>query len=205
MLTERQWRKLKACRLDVFAAAWTEQQKIPNTSASHSTSGWGYWSTLNACNAEIGRLGRLLKEASSGSARLASRTSTTAPNANSTICGPPTRDLSLVQEHHAVVISGATGTGKTYLACALAQQACRRGHSALYHRASRLFDELALARADGTYARLLARIARIDVLVIDDWGLAQPRETEKHVCAAKIRWQVQPAGNFLGIHRVIPG
>jgi len=78
------------------------------------------------------------------------------------------------------VISGATGTGKTYLACALAQQACRRGHSALYRRAPRLFDELALARADGTYARVLARIARIDVLVIDDWGLAQPRETEKH-------------------------
>lgn len=66
------------------------------------------------------------------------------------------------------------------MACALAQQACRRGHSALYRRAPRLFDELALARADGTYARLLARIARIDVLVIDDWGLAQPRETEKH-------------------------
>ncbi len=71
-----------------------------------------------------------------------------------------------------VVITGPTGVGKTYLACALAQQACRQGHRVLYRRAPRIFDELALARADGSYARLLARLAKIDVLVLDDWGLA---------------------------------
>lgn len=71
-----------------------------------------------------------------------------------------------------VLITGMTGVGKTYIACALAQQACRNGMRALYRRVSRLFDELALAHADGTYTRLLARIARVDVLVLDDWGLA---------------------------------
>ncbi len=77
-----------------------------------------------------------------------------------------------VQEHHNVLISGATGTGKTFIACALAQQACRNGYRATYRRASRLFDELTLARADGTYARLLSRLARVDVLIIDDFALA---------------------------------
>lgn len=85
-----------------------------------------------------------------------------------------------VVEHLNVLITGATGTGKTYLACALAQQACRRGYRALYRRASRLYEELALARADGSYARLLMRIARVDVLVIDDFALTPLREQDRH-------------------------
>ena len=84
-----------------------------------------------------------------------------------------------VEEHHNILITGATGTGKTFVACALAHKACRDGHRALYRRASRLFDELTLARADGTYARVLQRLARIDVLVIDDWALAAVCEQER--------------------------
>jgi DNA replication protein DnaC len=72
-----------------------------------------------------------------------------------------------------------TGTGKTYLACALAQQACRKGYRALYRRAPRLLDELALARADGSYVRLLAKLARADVLLIDDWGLTPLRDQDR--------------------------
>jgi DNA replication protein DnaC len=77
-----------------------------------------------------------------------------------------------VDAHHNIVITGPTGVGKTYLACALAHQALRRGKRALYRRVPRLFQELALAHADGTYTRLLARIARFDVLVLDDWAIA---------------------------------
>jgi DNA replication protein DnaC len=77
-----------------------------------------------------------------------------------------------VAEHQNVLITGMTGTGKTYVACALAQQACRKGYRAIYRRASRLFSELALARADGTYPCLLAKLARADVLVLDDWAMA---------------------------------
>jgi len=76
-----------------------------------------------------------------------------------------------VQEHQTVLVTGATGTGKTYVACALAQQACRKGMRAAYRRAPRFFDELRLARADGSYPRLLARIAKIDVLVLDSCGV----------------------------------
>ncbi len=84
-----------------------------------------------------------------------------------------------IADHHNVIITGPTGVGKTFIACALAHQACRKGFRALYRRATKLFDELNLARADGTYVRLLARIARIDVLVIDDWGLVRVSEDER--------------------------
>jgi hypothetical protein len=61
----------------------------------------------------------------------------------------------------------------------LAQQACRKGFRAIYRRATRLNDELTLARADGSYAVLLARFARADVMIIDDWGLAPPKDQER--------------------------
>jgi DNA replication protein DnaC len=84
-----------------------------------------------------------------------------------------------VQEHHNVVITGPTGVGKTYIACALAQQACRKGYRALYRRVPRIFDEILLARADGTYPRWLAKVARFDIVVLDDWGLVPLAESER--------------------------
>jgi DNA replication protein DnaC len=75
-----------------------------------------------------------------------------------------------VNQH--VLIQGATGCGKTYLACALAHQACRNGMSALYVRAPRLFEELNLCHADGSFRKRLATIAKISVLIIDDFAIA---------------------------------
>ena len=62
--------------------------------------------------------------------------------------------------------------GKSWLACALAHQACREGYSALYLRLPRLLTDLAIARGDGRYAKLLTTLAKVDVLLIDDWGMA---------------------------------
>lgn len=76
-----------------------------------------------------------------------------------------------VRAHHNIAVVGPTGVGKTFLACALANAAIRRGHTALYLRAPRMLDELALARLDGRFQRLTASWARIDVLVIDDFLL----------------------------------
>lgn len=70
-----------------------------------------------------------------------------------------------------VILTGKTGVGKSYLACALANKACRDGFTVAYRRSSRLFDELAQARVDGTYPLLLRRLAKTQVLVIDDFGL----------------------------------
>jgi DNA replication protein DnaC len=69
--------------------------------------------------------------------------------------------------------------GKTFIACALGTQACRKGFRARYWRASRLYHACALARADGTYIRLLAQLARVDVLVVDDWALSPLQEAER--------------------------
>lgn len=78
-----------------------------------------------------------------------------------------------------IVVCGATGTGKTFLGCAFGQHALRRRFKVLYRRTSRLFDELTLARADGTYPKVLARLARVDVLILDDWCAAPLTAAER--------------------------
>ena len=77
-----------------------------------------------------------------------------------------------VTEHLNVLITGATGLGKTFLACALAHKACREGYSSQYVRLTRLFQELDIGRADGRYAKMIRQLAKADVLILDEWGLA---------------------------------
>ncbi|MEC5215034.1 DNA replication protein DnaC [Polaromonas sp. CG_9.5] len=77
-----------------------------------------------------------------------------------------------VNAGHAVLITGPTGAGKSWLACALAQHACRRGHSALYLRVPRLGEELRIRHANGTFTRWLDTLKNTDVLLLDDWGMA---------------------------------
>ena len=81
-------------------------------------------------------------------------------------------DCRWLAHHDNCVIVGPTGAGKTYLACALAQQACREGYSVRYLRLPRLLSELASAHGDGRYPRLLAALLRTDLIVLDDWGTA---------------------------------
>lgn len=80
-----------------------------------------------------------------------------------------TADSSWVAKHDNIFIVGPTGLGKSFLAAALAQKACRDGYSVLYTRATALFRDLALARADGSLRNLLTRLSKVDVLVVDDW------------------------------------
>jgi len=82
-------------------------------------------------------------------------------------------------QHENIFVLGPTGVGKSFVACALAQKACRDGNSALYTRCAALFRDLGIARADGSLRSLLARLSRIDVLVIDDWAMAPLAETER--------------------------
>ena len=84
-----------------------------------------------------------------------------------------------VAKHQNVIITGPTGSGKSFLACALAHKACRDGYSALYSRLARLLEELALARADGSYGKRLQHLARLQVLILDDWGMTALKETER--------------------------
>jgi len=76
-----------------------------------------------------------------------------------------------VESGHSVLITGATGSGKSWLACALAQYACRRGKSALYQRVPRLQEELRIRHGSGVFGKWLVQLAKIDVLLLDDWGM----------------------------------
>lgn len=77
-----------------------------------------------------------------------------------------------IKQHEHIIITGPTGVGKSFIACALAHKACLNGHTAYYTRISRLFADLAITKGDGQYSRIMAHIARTDVLVLDDWGLS---------------------------------
>ena len=90
-----------------------------------------------------------------------------------------TEESGWVKNHENVFVLGPTGVGKSFIASVLAQKACWNGYSAFYTRAVALFRDLALARADGSFRHLLARISRIDVLVVDDWAIAPLTETER--------------------------
>lgn len=84
-----------------------------------------------------------------------------------------------VRHAHPILISGATGTGKTWLSCALARQAARHGFSVLYVRTHRLLQELRVAHGEGTFSRRLAQLARVDVLVLDDFAGAPIESGER--------------------------
>ena len=84
-----------------------------------------------------------------------------------------------VSTHHHLIVTGASGVGKTYLACAFAQKAARDGFNVLYYPTRRLFRELALARADGSLDKLFTRLARVDVLAVDDWAMSPLSDNER--------------------------
>jgi DNA replication protein DnaC len=88
-------------------------------------------------------------------------------------------DSAWVRQHQNVFLLGPTGIGKSFLACALAEKACRDGFTALYTRSPQLFRDLTLARADGSLRSRLARLAKMDVLVVDDWAVTPLAETER--------------------------
>ena len=180
MLTTPTLDTLHALKLPAMAQAWTEQQQHAEVQALSFDERFGLLVEAEWLARENKRLARALREAK-----------LKLPHACiEAIDYPARRELDKavirqlatccwIAEHQQVLVIGATGTGKTFIACALANQACRRGYRAYYRRVPRLFDDLKLARADGTYGRLLGKLARFDVLLLDDWGLAPPQEQER--------------------------
>lgn len=180
MLNQPTIEKLKALRLGGLLAAWTDQQKLPETNSLGFDERLGMLIDAEWMYRENKRISRSLKEAKLRITEACIEG----------IDYPAKRELDKaiirqlqtcqwVQEHQTVLITGATGTGKSYLACALTNQACRKGFRATYRRAPRLFDELKIARADGTYRTVLGRMAKVDLLVIDDFAVAPISDQER--------------------------
>ena len=180
MLNQPTLEKLQELKFTAMAEAWDQQQKDADIRSLDFDERFGLLVDVEWLFRQNRSLDRKLREAK---LRLSQATI-------EDIDYPASRKLdkavirqlatcAWIADHHNVIITGPTGVGKTFIACALTHQACRKGFRALYRRATKLFDELSLARADGTYVRLLARIARIDVLVIDDWGLVRVSEDER--------------------------
>ncbi len=180
MLTAPTTEQLRTLKLDAMAAAWAAQQQDAALSQLSFDERFGLLVEAEWLHRENRRLARALREAQLKLSQACLEA----------LDYPAARELDRalmrqlatsrwVAEHQNVLITGATGVGKSFLACALAHQACRQGYRALYRRASRLFHELALARADGTYVRWLAKVARVDVFVLDDWGLTPVQDQER--------------------------
>jgi len=89
-------------------------------------------------------------------------------------------DCEWIKKRNNLIITGPTGVGKSYLACAFAEKACREGFSALYLRTTKLFEDLSLAKGDGRYLKLLTSYAKTDLLVLDDYGLLELNQEQRH-------------------------
>lgn len=181
MLREPTMEKLYALRLAVMAMAWEQQEKDPKLSELDFGERFGLLVEAEHRARDNRRLARLLKQAELRIPDACMEDLESGPDRG--LVATTVRQLATgawIGERHNVLVSGATGVGKSYLACALGQMACRQGLSVLYRRVPRLFEELRMARAEGSYARKLMRMAKTDLLVLDDLGLGQLEETQRH-------------------------
>lgn len=180
MLTEPTVEKLRTMRLEAMAASYVEQQQKSDITELGFDERFGLLVDVEYLVRENKRLTRRLREAKLKLSQACVED----------IDYPAQRGLdkalirqlatcSWVHGHQNVLVTGLAGTGKSFIACALANQACRNGYRALYCRTSRLFDEFVLARATGMHVRLLGKLARMDVLVLDDWGLKPVSDQER--------------------------
>jgi DNA replication protein DnaC len=181
MLHEPTLEKLYAMRLAVMATAWLEQEKDPKQRKLDFDERFGLIVEAEHRARDNRRLTRLLKQAKLRIAEACMEDVATGPARG--LPAATARQLmtgAWLGERHNVLITGATGVGKSYLACALGQMTCRQGMKTLYQRLPRLFEELRIAKAEGAYARKLAKLAKMDLLILDDLGLGHLDERQRH-------------------------
>jgi len=179
MLTEQTVDRLRTLRLGAIADAYLAQQRDAATASLSFDERLGMLVDAEHLARDNRALTRRLKEAK---LRLSQACLEDLDYSGRKLDRALVRQLATcrwVVDHQHIVITGPTGVGKTFLACALGQQACRHHHRVIYRRLPRLFPELTLAHGDGTYPTVLARFARVDVLILDDWGVATLKDTQR--------------------------
>jgi DNA replication protein DnaC len=172
MLTHPTFEKLQALRLAGMARAFEDQQRLPEIDSLSFEERLGLLVDREMTERENRRLKTRLHQA---------RLRQQAALEDVDFRHPRGLDKSLIvqlsschwiAQHHNILITGPTGCGKTFLACALAHKACREGYTVRYLRLPRLFQELQIAKGDGRYPKLLTALAKTDLIALDDWGIA---------------------------------
>ena len=181
MLMEQTLSTLKALRLPGMASAFEEQQTNAAVSSLSFDERFGLLVDREHTWRENRRLTRLLREAKLKSSQACVE--------DIHYGGGRNLDKSLmaqlsscqwIRQHQNLVLTGATGCGKTWLACAFGNAACRQGLSVAYVRMPRLFEELRFAHGDGSFGKRLSALAKTDLLILDDWGLSALNQAERN-------------------------
>jgi len=181
MLMEQTLLTLNALRLPGMAAAFTEQQTSVATMNLSFDERFAMLVEREQSWRENRRITRLLREAKLKSSQAciedvrygSGRKLDKALMAQLGSC-------QWIRAHQNLILTGATGCGKTWLACALGNAACRQGLSVVYVRMPRLFEELRIAHGDGSFGKRLAALAKTELLILDDWGLAPLNQAERN-------------------------
>jgi DNA replication protein DnaC len=172
MLNNHTYERLAALGLTGMAKAFEDQLRQPDIAALSFEQRLGLMIDREASERETKRLTARLKFAALRQNAIVEDVDLRSPRGIERAFLAKLVDGEWIGRKQNLLITGPTGVGKSWIACALGHKACRDNRSVLYHRLPRLFEALALARGDGRYARLLKALSRVDLLILDDWGLA---------------------------------
>jgi DNA replication protein DnaC len=171
--------KLQQLKLSAMARELTEQRALPEAAALSFEERLGLLADRELTERSNRRLALRLRQAKLRQAAALEELDTRAPRGLDKALIVLLATCQWIAEHLNCLISGPTGIGKTWLACALAQQAARHGHSVLYARVPRLLTELDLGRADGRYPKLMKALAKAELLILDDLAMAPMSDAQR--------------------------
>ena len=173
MLNQQTVDQLLRMKLKGMSYAYQEQLQQP-TQTSPSKNASDSWSIGNGSTGKTAGLKVVLKPLNSKNRPVSRISITDTPGGLDRSLFKNLVSCQWISKHQNLILIGPSGCGKTYLACALANQACRLGLTTLYTRSSKLLHHFQIAKADGSYSKLLTKLAKLNLLIIDDWGLNSP-------------------------------
>jgi DNA replication protein DnaC len=180
MLTHPTLTQMKALKLYGMAKAWEEQFQMADLQQFSFEERLGWMITREETERENRRLQTRLRQAKLSQSACVEDLDRRSRRGLDPALMATLSSCEWIRSHLNLLVTGPTGVGKSFLACALGQKACREGYTVEYHRAPRLFPELSLAKGDGRYGAWMRRLAKTDLILLDDWALyAFPEEARR--------------------------